>query len=190
MVVIDWLAPASSEEVAPVVYYNWTGTYMQVLVATSTDAGKTWTQTPVAPASDTHDQFFPWINVSSAGVIGVSWLDRRNDPNNVNYEAFAAFSTDWGKSFGKNFDLSGKPSNPFNGYLGYFIGDYTGNRRPLVTTPWNTTLMPWRQAGNSLLCIVPSATARWRRVAGRRRVCSPSKLTCTEPTSAQSSEAE
>jgi hypothetical protein len=110
-----------------VVYYNWTGGYMQVLVATSTDGGNTWTRTPVASASDTHDQFFPWINVNSAGVIGVSWLDRRNDPNNVNYEAFAAFSTNGGKSFGRNFDLSAKPSNPLNGFLGYFIGDYSGN---------------------------------------------------------------
>jgi hypothetical protein len=122
-----------------VVYYNWTGTYMQVLVATSIDSGNTWTHTPVAPANDTHDQFFPWMSVSDAGVIGVSWLDRRNDPNNVNYEAFAAFSTNGGRSFGKNFDLSGKPSNPSNdGYGGHFLGDYSGNtwagtKRFLVT---------------------------------------------------------
>ena len=100
---------------------------MQVFVATSADGGNTWKQTPVAPLSDTHDQFFPWINVSSAGVVGVSWLDRRNDPNNVNYEAFAAFSTDGGQSFGENFDLSAHISNPFNGEYGYFIGDYSGN---------------------------------------------------------------
>jgi len=110
-----------------VAYYNWTGTYMKMKVATSTNGGKTWTSKPVAPASDTHDQFFQWINVNK-GVVGVSFMDRRNDPSNVNYEAFAAFSTNGGASFGKNVDLSASPSNPFNdGFGGGFIGDYTGN---------------------------------------------------------------
>ena len=58
----------------------------------------------------------------------MSWLDRRDDPDNINYEAFAAFSRDGGKSFGENVKLSEKGSNPFNdGYGGVFIGDYTGN---------------------------------------------------------------
>jgi hypothetical protein len=56
-------------------------------------------------------------------------MDRRNDPQNINYEAFAAFSTDGGASFGQNIDLSAKPSNPNNdGFSQYhFMGDYTGN---------------------------------------------------------------
>ena len=111
-----------------VAYYNWTGTWMQVLVATSTNGGTTWTSKAVAPASDTHDQFFPWLNVNRSGVIGVSWDDRRNDPSNINYEMFAALSGNGGSSFTKNFDLSAAPSNPFNdGFGGFFIGDYTGN---------------------------------------------------------------
>jgi len=111
-----------------VAYYNWTGTYMQVLLATSTNGGATWTSKAVAPATDTHDQFFPWVNVNRSGVVGVSWDDRRNDPSNINYEMFATFSGNGGSSFIKNFDLSAAPSNPFNdGFGGFFIGDYTGN---------------------------------------------------------------
>jgi len=111
-----------------VVYYNWTGTYMQVFVATSKNGGKKWTSKAVAPSSDTRDQFFPWLSVSGKGTVGVSWLDRRNDPNNVNYESFGAFSTNGGASFSKNQDLSAKPSNPFNdGFGGGFMGDYTGD---------------------------------------------------------------
>jgi hypothetical protein len=106
---------------------NWTGTQLQVLVIRSTDGGSTWsTPVPVAPPTDTHDQFMSWLSVSSTGLLGVSWLDRRNDPNNVNYQAFAAVSTDGGKSFSTNVALTPKLSNPnLNG--NDYLGDYAGN---------------------------------------------------------------
>jgi hypothetical protein len=111
-----------------VTYYNWTGTFMQVMVAHSTDGGNTWIRRPVSPPSINHDEFFPWVNVSPNGIVGVSWMDRRNDPSNINYEAFATFSNNGGNTFSKNFQLSAKASNPFNdGFGGFFIGDYTGN---------------------------------------------------------------
>jgi hypothetical protein len=111
-----------------VVFYNWTGTFMQVEVVRSTDGGKTWGKpVPVAPPTDTHDQFLPWLSVSPDGIIGVSWLDRRNDPANISYEAFAAVSRD-GIHFSKNVQIASQPSNPFNdGLGGVFIGDLTGN---------------------------------------------------------------
>jgi hypothetical protein len=118
----------SSRGTLYVTYYNWTGTQMKVYVASSTNDGASWISRPVAPNSATNDQFFPWVNVAGNGEVGVSWMDRRNDPANVNYEAFTAFSNNHGASFSKNFDLSAAPSNPFNdGFGGFFIGDYTGN---------------------------------------------------------------
>lgn len=110
------------------VYYNWTGTYMQVVVVTSTDGGATWgSPVAVAPSTDTHDQFFPWLSVSNSGVVGVTWLDRRNDPNNVNYQAFSATSMSGGKGFTDSF-ITHVQSNPFNdGFGGGFMGDYSGN---------------------------------------------------------------
>jgi hypothetical protein len=113
-----------------IAYYNWTGYrqqktgYLQLLLATSGDRGATWSTKAVTPASDRHDQFFPWVSVSSTGMVGVSWMDRRNDPLNVKYQAFAAFSSNGGASFGKNVNLSAAASNP--GQYG-FIGDYSGN---------------------------------------------------------------
>ncbi|MCU1301475.1 MAG: hypothetical protein JWQ87_1759 [Candidatus Sulfotelmatobacter sp.] len=111
-----------------VTYYNWTGTYMKVYVASSKTAGLTWQKRPVSASTVTHDEFMSWLTVSRSGVAGVSWLDRRNDPANINYEAFAAFSANGGNSYSVNQDLSAAPSNPFNdGFGGFFIGDYTGN---------------------------------------------------------------
>jgi len=109
-----------------VVMYNWTGTFMQVVVARSTDGGSTWSKpVPVAPGI-THDQFLPWISVSPTGLVGVSWLDRRNDPANIDYQAYAAISTDGGQSFQPNVQLTTGFSNP-NGMMGSSIGSYTGN---------------------------------------------------------------
>src|SRR4029077_10968276 len=59
-----------------VAYYTWTGTFMRLVVATSSNGGATWTRKPVAPLSVTHDQFMSWLTVSRAGIVGVSWLDR------------------------------------------------------------------------------------------------------------------
>jgi len=92
--------------------YTWAGTYLRVQVIRSTDGGATWSKpVPVAPASDTHDQFFPAISVNPTGLVGVSWLDRRNDPANLSYQAFAAISTDGGKTF-PNTQLTTAFSNP------------------------------------------------------------------------------
>ena len=112
-----------------VAMYTWTGAYLRVQVIRSTDGGTTWSQpVPLAPKSDTHDQFFPTISVSSTGKVGVSWLDRRNDPNDIDYQAFAAISTDGGQSFGTNWQLTTAFSDPkVNGTQNNWMGDYTGN---------------------------------------------------------------
>ena len=113
-----------------VAMYNWTGTYLRVQVVHSTDGGNIWSKpVPVAPPSDTHDQFFPWLSVSPTGLVGVSWLDRRNDPANIDYQAFAAISNDGGRSFQPDVQLTTAFSNPnVNGYTdNLWMGDYTGN---------------------------------------------------------------
>jgi hypothetical protein len=111
------------------VFYNWTGSFTQVEVATSANGGITWGEpVPVAPATETHDQFFSWLSVNEDGIIGVTWMDRRNDPANISYEAFAAVSKNGGNSFGTNVQLATELSNPNNdGFGGTFMGDYTGN---------------------------------------------------------------
>jgi len=130
-------------------FYNWTGTFMQVEVATSTDGGATW-GTPVlaAPATETHDQFFPWLSVSNTGVVGVTWLDRRNDAANVNYQAFSGISTDGGARYRDSF-ITHVMSNPFNdGFGGGFMGDYTGN-----TWAGNKLYATWADTRNGSFCV-------------------------------------
>jgi hypothetical protein len=53
-----------------VVLYNWTGKQMRVEMVTSRNGGKSWEKpVEIAPASATHDQFFPAVSVSSSGVV-------------------------------------------------------------------------------------------------------------------------
>ena len=116
-----------------IAFYTWTGTFLSVRVVSSTNGGTTWSaQVPVAPATDTHDQFFPWLNVSAHGLVGVTFLDRRGDPSNVKYQAFVGLSKNGGGSF-INKSIATIQSNPNNdGFGGSFMGDYTGNA-------WNGT---------------------------------------------------
>ena len=120
-------SPGANSGHVYIALYNWTGAFMSVRVVTSTDGGTTWSsQVPVAPATDTHDQFFPWLNVSSTGLVGVTFLDRRDDPSNLKYRSYAAISKT-GSSY-INVKLGTVLSNPNNdGFGGGFMGDYTGN---------------------------------------------------------------
>lgn len=110
-----------------VVDYTWRGFYMRTQVTASSNGGNAWgSSVRVAPSSDTHDQFFAWISVANDGIVGVSFLDRRNDPSNVNYDSFVAYSKDGGTSY-KDLQLSTASSNPFHdGFNGTFLGDSTG----------------------------------------------------------------
>jgi hypothetical protein len=112
-----------------VVTYNYTGAFLKVQVTTSTNGGTTWSKpVAVAPSTDTHDQFFPWLSVSAKGVVGVTWMDRRNDPANLSYEEFGATASGGTGFSTHNVQLASVASNPNNdGFSSGFMGDYTGN---------------------------------------------------------------
>jgi hypothetical protein len=114
-------------------FYTWTGSFLVVDVATSSTGGSSWgSPVRVTPPGDPQDEFFPWLSVSSGGLVGVTWLDRRDDPTDLSYEAFAAISNDGGATF-PNLQIASAASNPNNdGFKGGFMGDYTGN-------VWNST---------------------------------------------------
>ena len=99
---------------------------------------------PVAPAAR-HDEFFPTLSVSPSGAVGVSWLDRRNDPRNIKYQPYAAESTDGGATFSKSYPVTSYLSDPYlDGNGGTYMGDYTGNA-------WNgdgTFLVTWPDTRN------------------------------------------
>lgn len=97
-----------------------------IFLAWSDTGGTTWSA-PVRVNDDVvgnhADQFFPWVHVDAAGRVQVTFLDRREDPNNFLFGAYLATSTDGGVSFGPNIRVSDGIYGPTN--YG-FLGDYTG----------------------------------------------------------------
>jgi hypothetical protein len=112
-----------------VAFYEDAGRWLRVLVTTSTDGGRTWgTPVRVAPRGTRGDEFFPWLSVGPFGTVGVSWMDRRDDPANLRYAEYATFSSSGGARFGTDRRIATGLSNPNNdGTGGFFMGDYTGN---------------------------------------------------------------
>ncbi len=94
-----------------------------VRLSTSRDGGKSWS-TPVKVSDETNptDQFFPWIAVNSNGLLSIAWLDKRLDPNNINYDVYYTNTLD-GITFLKNVRVTAVSSS-----TGTFddIGDYIG----------------------------------------------------------------
>ena len=95
----------------------------------SVDGGLTWEPSFIVNSDlSTADHFFPWITSSpDNGLVHVAFLQRDDTPNNRLYNTWLATSTDLGASFGTQVLVSSGPSDPlFDGFGGFFIGDYIG----------------------------------------------------------------
>ncbi|HEY3123858.1 MAG TPA: hypothetical protein VGK70_07310 [Thermoanaerobaculia bacterium] len=97
----------------------------------SRDGGATWapggtiaTRFPDDLCDDATrtDQFFPWIAAHPSGFISLVWLDKRLDPDNVNFDLFY-INTGGGQRFLPNVRISTQSSL---GSHAHFIGDYNG----------------------------------------------------------------
>jgi hypothetical protein len=101
-----------------------------VILFKSTDGGNTYGN-PVKVNQDKGkaDQFQPWLAISPAGQLNVSYFDRRNDPNNYFIQTWLSRSNDGGAKFTDVpvGHLFWDPSvNPPISSSGEFIGDYQG----------------------------------------------------------------
>jgi hypothetical protein len=117
------------------VVYDWNKEQMQVEVFASRDGGTTWEKPVLVAPSYKNDEFFPGLSVSAAGVVGVNWQDRRNDPQNIFYQPFVTVSHDGSRSFEKNYQLAKTLSNPFYGSMGDYTGNAWAGRTLFVTWP-------------------------------------------------------
>jgi hypothetical protein len=98
-------------------------TNADVRLSVSRNGGRTWTD-PVKVTDETgsSDQFMPWMTLHPDGLLSVVWLDRRLDPDNVNFDAFYTNTYD-GVRFLPNVRVSSATS-PVGTRT--FIGDYNG----------------------------------------------------------------
>jgi hypothetical protein len=92
--------------------------------------GLTWSA-PQVVNKDTGDadQFQPFVAVTPAGQLNVSWFDRRHDPDNFFIDTYLARSNDGGSTFTEtrvSHDMWDPDINPPVSPSGEFIGDYQG----------------------------------------------------------------
>ena len=77
-----------------------------VFMTTSSDGGAWSTPRRLNDDMTTNDQWLPFVVVAPNGKVGVSWYDRRQDPQNLLIDVFMRISTDGGASFGPNLKIT------------------------------------------------------------------------------------
>ena len=118
-------------------YFQHAGQHSDIAFSRTTDGGQSWSS-PSRINDDTLangvDQFQPTIAVRSDGTLGVSWYDRRNDPQNYLYDLYYSQSADGGLTWSSNRRVTDVFSNPIvvRDYKG--VGDL-GYFKPLIYGP-------------------------------------------------------
>jgi hypothetical protein len=94
-----------------VTWSNYENGHNVIRLARTKDLGKTWATTLVndAPGADAST---PSVAVNKDGVVGVSFYDRRDDPNNECYRLYFAASVDGGATFSPNLRVGNDLSCP------------------------------------------------------------------------------
>jgi len=135
VVAVDTSNTATSGHIY-VSFYSYVRGQMQVGVITSTDGGTNWSSPVKVSHSFQGDQFSQWVAVSSSGIVGVTWLDRRASYDD--YQPYFSYSIDGGTSF--------IGERPLTSHLSFLQKDVGSNHERHL---WNDFRMhAW--AGNTL----------------------------------------
>jgi hypothetical protein len=116
---VDSLAvDTHSEAFKDRLYLAWTDArsgQARIMFTYSADKGETWATPRVVddvPASVTHapDNFMPTLAVNKDGVVGLSWDDRRDNPDNIGYTTRFTASLDGGDSWLPSVRVAEQPA--------------------------------------------------------------------------------
>src|SRR5206468_1954643 len=105
---------------SPVSLCGWTGRHSDIAFSRSTDGGLSWSAPARLnddPPDNGIDQFQPTIAVRADGLLGVTWHDRRYDPNGFLYDIAYTQSDDGGLTWNANrrvTDLSSDPDKVYD----------------------------------------------------------------------------
>jgi hypothetical protein len=111
-----------------------------ILMSYSADRGETWS-TPITvndnskndPSRRTANQLLPAVAVNKDGVVAVTWLDRRDDPENLAWRERIRVSLDGGETFEPSVVVSEAPAH-FDGTERWAsAAATTGGGTPLFT---------------------------------------------------------
>jgi hypothetical protein len=109
----------------------------EIMLSHSDDKGKTWStprvvsdDRPATPPAQGPDDFMATVAVNKAGIVGVQWYDRRDNPDNEAYYTRFAASLDGGDTWLPSVRVSEAPNSRASARKGsYFLvtgGDTAG----------------------------------------------------------------
>jgi hypothetical protein len=152
------------------------GRRSDIAFSRSTDGGQTWSAPARInddPQGNHVDHFQPDIAVRPDGLLGVTWLDRRYDPNHYMFDMDYSQSSDGGLTWSANQRVSDNSSDPDQLY-DYKGIDNAGYRRGLAFGP-NYILPSWISAMPS------SATGNFYTDHGSFGAATPTTTPTTPP---------
>lgn len=110
-----------------------TDRHTQIFLASSDDLGRTWTapravndDTATLAGGDRPNHFMPMVAVNKAGVVGVAWYDRRDNPDNLGYFQRFSASLDGGATWLPSIRVSSSANLPEAGDKRFNGGDTAG----------------------------------------------------------------
>jgi hypothetical protein len=126
-----------------------------VFLARSTDEGRTWTRPARLnddPVGDGSDQYLVRLSVASTGRVDAVFLDRRNDPRDVDNDAYYTSSADHGAHFAPNVKLTSDRSDSRIGQA-YYVPSAAGlvefgSRLAILSGP-TSALAAWPDTRNA-----------------------------------------
>jgi hypothetical protein len=126
-----------------------------VFLSRSPDGGRTW-EPPVRlnddPEGSGSDQYLLRLSAAGNGRVDAVFLDRRNDPRNLNNDAYLTYSTDNGRSFAPNIRITEKSSDSRIGQA-YYVPSAKGlvefgSRLAIISRP-TAALAAWPDTRNA-----------------------------------------
>lgn len=108
----------------------------EILLSFSSDGGKTWSDATAVNDDRANnpgpgpDDFLPVVAVNKDGVVGVSWYDRRDNPDNLGWWVRFAASVDGGETFLPSVRVSEAPFDFQHSDGLVFMGSTTGGGNP------------------------------------------------------------
>ena len=130
---VDALAVDNRSEVfKDRIYMAWTDArsgHARILFTYSSDRGDTWSLPRVVDdiplnLTFTPDSFMATLAVNKDGIVGLSWNDRRENPDNIGYFTRFAASLDGGESWLPSVRVSEQPARFRQGLEGETISAY------------------------------------------------------------------
>ena len=120
------------------IYVAWTDArsgHSRIMFTYSADKGETWSKPRIVDEmpgnlSYSPDSFMPTLAVNKDGVVGLSWNDRRENPDNVGYFTRFTASLDGGESWLASVRLAERPARFRQGAEGETISSYATDDGP------------------------------------------------------------